>query len=407
MLDDIARVSLAVGRRLFPERAWDDLDITAGSLATHKSPVERLWFIERLLPSLARSVHQIAETPLTHVAREARTVTPPARARRVATADVLAAVRRGHADRSLTEQAAAWSPDTPENRAVKAFLEALRRDAAAIGIIAEAAEEAEIVQTARRAAGRLRVLGTLPPWEDVTDDAGAWRIPPTHRMLADGRYAGPAEAMRRYRRSFQFDWDTPLFGLPSRETWRVYEAWGLFQTLEALLALGYAPDAGPPTASNTLFAVHQERLTFALVKGVESQVSLAGMDGRRLALFYNHSYPQRSRSLSRTMQPDIALERDGGTTWILDPKFKAYAAAGAEGDDVDQMHAYRDAIVDAGGATVVGRAWCLYVGSPEAPARPLIAYGPPAASIVGALRLRPGEPEGWERLCHLLAGWLG
>ena len=57
MLDDIARVSLAVGRRLFPDRPWDDLDIAAGSLATRKSPVERLWFIERLLPELTRAVH--------------------------------------------------------------------------------------------------------------------------------------------------------------------------------------------------------------------------------------------------------------------------------------------------------------------------------------------------------------
>ena len=128
MLDDIARVSLAVGRRLFPERAWDDLDIAAGSLATRKSPVERLWFIERLLPELARAVHQIAEMPMTLPVREARTVTPPVRARRVPAAAVLAAVRRGHAERYLEEQASTVSADTPENRAVKAFLQTLRRD---------------------------------------------------------------------------------------------------------------------------------------------------------------------------------------------------------------------------------------------------------------------------------------
>ena len=114
--------------------------------------------------------------------------------------------------------------------------------------------------------------------------------------------------MRRYRQSFQFDWSNPLFALPSRETWRLYEAWGLFQVLEALLALGYVPEADTSAAANALFAVHQERLTFALVKGMESRVGLSAPDGRRLALFYNRSYPQRVRSLSRTMQPDVAIE---------------------------------------------------------------------------------------------------
>ncbi|MBV9848309.1 MAG: DUF2357 domain-containing protein [Armatimonadetes bacterium] len=414
MLDDIARVSLAVGRRLFPDRAWDDLDIAAGSLAARKSPMERLWFIERLLPDLTRVVHRIMETPVTLPAREARVVAPPLRARRVETAAILTAVRRGHAERRLEERATAVTPDTPENRAVKAFLAALRRDAAAIGDIAEAVGEEEICRAARTVAGRLRGLIALPLWEDVTDDALAWRQPPTHRMLADARYARLAEAMRRYRQSFQFDWANPLFSLPSRETWRLYEAWGLFQALEALLALGYAPVADVNAAANALFAVHQERLTFALVKGVESRIGLLCPDGRRLGLFYNRAYPQRVRSLSRTMQPDIAIERIGppapnsaGATWILDPKFKTYAAAGSEGDDMDQMHAYRDAVVDAGGGKPVARAWCLYAGGVDGGARPLIAYGPPASSIVGALHLRPGDAGGFERLCHLLAGWLG
>jgi len=33
MLDDIARVSLAAGVRLFPDQPWQDLDVSAGSLA--------------------------------------------------------------------------------------------------------------------------------------------------------------------------------------------------------------------------------------------------------------------------------------------------------------------------------------------------------------------------------------
>ena len=189
MLDDIARVSLAVGRRLFPERAWDDLDIAAGSLATRKSPVERLWFIERLLPELARAAHQIAETPMTRPVREARTVAPPARARRVPAAAMLAAVRRGHAERYLEEQAAVVSADTPENRAVRAFLQTLRRDIGGHRRHRGGGGRGEIAEMARAVGGRLRGLLALPFWEGVGEDAGAWRVPPTHRMLADARYA--------------------------------------------------------------------------------------------------------------------------------------------------------------------------------------------------------------------------
>ena len=404
MLDDIARVSLTVGRALFPDRPWDDLDIAAGSLAARKSPVERLWFLERLLPELTRAVHQIAAMPATMPIREAHRVAPPLRARRVSAAAVLAAVRRGHAERSLEEQAAAVSPDTPENRAVKAFLGALRRDAAAIRVIAAAGGEDEIVQIASTLAGRLRLLQARPLWEEVRDDDDAWHTPPTHRMRTDAPYARLATAMRHYRQSFQFDWANPVFALPPRETWRLYEAWGLFQALEALLALGHVPEAATHAAAPALFAVHQERLTFALVKGVESRVGLTAPDGRRLALFYNRSYPQRVRSLSRTMQPDVAIE-SAEKTWVLDPKFKSYATPGAEGDDVDQMHAYRDAIVDAQGQKRVTRAWCLFAGPADGSARPLIAYGPAAASIVGALCLRPGDAAGFERLCQLLAAW--
>lgn len=405
MLQDIAQVSLAVGRRLFPERSWDDLDVAAGSLLSRKSPVERLGFIARLLPDLARAVEQIAQAPFVTPTARTRIATPPDRARHVETAALLRAVRGGHAGRWVEETTTDLSPDTPENRAVRAFLQLLRRDARAIQDIAEAAGEAKIAQTARECAGRSGSLRARFCGEEIGDETAAWGAPPTHRMLAHPIYARVAEWMRLYRRSFQFDWGHPLFHLPSRETWRLYEAWGLFQTLQALLALGYAPTANAEAASASLFAVRRGRLLFQLVKGQESRVTLRSPQGRPVALFYNRAYPARQRSLSRTMLPDIALEDGQGRTWVLDPKFKTYATAGDEGDDVDQMHAYRDAIVDAQGRKPVGRAWCLYAGAVGGGPRPVIAYGPPGHSIVGALCLRPDDADGFSRLCQLLAAW--
>ncbi len=108
------------------------------------------------------------------------------------------------------------------------------------------------------------------------------------------------------------------------------------------------------------------------------------------------------------MQPDIALTEDGpeGRMWILDAKFKPYALPGEEGDDINQMHAYRDAIVDGNRRRCVAHAWCLYAGLAATPNRPQITYGGGETAIVGALCLRPGDSASFRNLRGLLASWL-
>ncbi len=406
MLQDIAQVALAVGRRLFPDRALDDLDIASGSLLSRKSPVERLGYLCRILPALTAAVEQIAQTPLTLPQKRLVRVTPPSRARRLDRASLLQSVQGGHAARWVHETRTALSADTPENRAVLGLLRLLRWDADAIARMAEAASEPEIAQTAGHCAGRLHGLSQRLGWAgEVADDAAAFAAPPTHRMLSHPVYARFAAWTRQYRQNFAFDWSAPLFALPSRETWRLYEAWGLLQTLEALRTLGFAPTCETPDADRSLFVLKQDRLLFRLAKGEESAIALRSAQGRACTLFYNRTYASRKRSLSRTMRPDITIEADDGATWILDPKFKAYRAPGDEGDDMDQMHAYRDAIVTTQGVKPVRRAWCLYAGRADDSPRPLIAYGPPSQSVVGALCLRPGSPDGFGHLCNLLASW--
>jgi len=405
MLGDIARVSLAAGARLFPNQPWQDLDVSAGSLAARKSPIERLGFIERALPLLTQAVAQIGRDPLVAAVSRSRPVIPALRARRVTTQALLQAARRGSALRSLKETVTALSPDTPENRAVVSFLRTLGRDSAVILTIAEAEEEAEAAGRADRCTRRLRGLLTAPLWEEVSMDGLAWTKPPTLRATLRPEYARVFREMARYRAGFGFDWNHPWLTLPPRETWRLYESWCLFVVLDALGALGYVPVAGQEGGTPSPFAVREGRLTFTLATGSDSRVTLRSLEGRRLSLVYNQTFAEGRHSLSHAMQPDITLASDTDL-WILDAKFKPYALGGEEGEDINQMHAYRDAIVDDSGRRVVARAWCLYAGRVDAPNRPDITYGRAEDAPVGALCLRPGD-EATLTLRALLSGWLG
>ena len=406
MLDDIARVSLVVGADIFPGRPWQDMGVSPDALDVLRSPIERLAWMEHLLTSLTLALAQISRDPLADAAKETRP-TPPARARRIGTSSLLQAVRRGHAARWLPETVSLLSRDTPENRAVKAFLLMLRRDCRAVEALARSEKEAEIGARAARCADTLGGL-LAGWWGAVTEEPAAWSRPPSARATARPEDARVFREMQYARRGFGFDWEHPLMTLPPRETWRLYEAWCLFQTLDALRALGWRAMPGAGTAGD-LFAVRAGRLTLSLATGGPSRLVLHGPRGRRLALAYNETFAEGQRSLSHTMQPDITLALED-RLWVLDAKFKPYLLPGEEGDDINQMHAYRDAITAAGdtaGSRNVTRAWLLYAGRAEGGNRTRITYGMAADPVVGALCLRPGDDASFTRLTALLSQWLG
>lgn len=405
MLQDIAQVSLAVAARADTARSWDDLDAAPGTAPP--CPRERLAFLRRALPLLAQACAQIARAPLADLHVGVRRASPPARARRVSTSALLRAVRGGHAGQWVDETVSLPTTDTPEARLARSFLGRLRRDADAIAALADAAELPGIAAEARACASRAQALCALPVWDAVTEDGVAWAAAPTARMTRHPAFARIAAVVQEYRHAFAFDWGHPVFALPARAQWQLYETWCVFQTLRALLHLGAASRPGALALPHSLLAVRHTQLVVRLAVGEASRLDLLCPQGKALSLFYNRVYPAGLRSLSRTLQPDICLEGGPGDTFLLDAKYKAYAEVGDESGDMDQMHAYRDAIVASNGTRPVRRAWCVYAGGPDIPARPVIAYGPWETSLVGALHLRPGDDAGFARLCALLGAWLG
>ena len=399
MFSDIARVSLAVGARLFPDQPWSDFGAALDGTAGRKSPVEQIHFIEHRLPVLAQAVAQMERSPLSAAVALARSVLPM-QARRVTASAWMAHTRLGPSRRTVSETLTVLSHDTPENRAVKSFTEVLARDCRTIGRLAEAEEETEAAARADVCARRLHRLLGAAWWEEVTAKRGDWTRPPTAREIARADYAQIAGTRADYRKDFGFDWDQPLLTLPPRDTWRLYEAWCLLTALDALQDIGWK--VVPPSHA---FAVRAGRLTWTLAVGEASRVALRSASGRSLSLTYNRTFAEGRESLTHAMQPDITLS-DGAGLWLLDAKFKPYCEPGEEGEDINQMHAYRDGLVGRDGTRQAAAAWCLYAGLTGNPNRAHITYGRGTDTPVGALCLRPGDPATQANLRRLLTRWL-
>ncbi len=402
LLTDIGRVALAIGLPdLLPVGLPFGVDFGG---AGRPSPAERLALLELLLPTLEAAAAQIARAPLTALVSTTRPVSPPVRARRVAAPALLRAMRRGTADRVLEETVAAVTTDAPENRAVLSFWAHLAHEAAAIAAQADREREAEAAARAGDAAARLRRLGRAVWAEGAGRDPHAWTRPVTSRAAARADYAQTFRARDRWQEALRVETARPALTVDSREVWRLYETWCLFQTLDALRALGFAPVRGDaPTPA--LFTVREGRLLWTFAPGGAWGISLRGPSGRAVRVAYNQWFAEGRESISHAMQPDIVLS-SGGTRWVLDAKFKPYAIPGEEYDDINQMHAYRDGIVDRDGVRPVARAWCLYAGLADTPNRPRLAYSQDPDPSVGALNLRPLAPATFAALCALLSLWL-
>ena len=397
MLQDIARVSLAAGAKLFPEQPWAELTVAPGAAAPPKSPAEQLGFVEHLLPRLEQDVRQIAAAPLTSAAADTRLVRPE-HARRVSAPAWMAQARQVGTHARLRDTWTRFSPDTPENRVVHSFLAVLERDCRAIACIAAAEAEREAASRAERCAQRLRRLVSVG-WKEAPPRLEDWTRPPSARGSRRPDYAGVFRAAAAYRHGFEFEWSHPLLTLLPREVWKLYETWCYFRTLAALQELGW--EMGP---EQDVFAVRAGRLTLTLAVGEASKIVLRSAAGTTLTLWYNRLFAEGRESLTHAMRPDITLS-DGKRLWVLDAKFKPYSEPGEEGEDVNQMHAYRDAIVGPHGRSVA-RAWCLYAGLTGTPNRAHITYGRGLSAPVGALCLRPGRAETAQSLRGLLREWL-
>lgn len=441
MLADIAAVALALGKDLWPDRPPSDLDVGEGEPGREACPRERIAFLESAWPRVSAALRLIEGSPPPAVAPAVQ-MTPTERARRVTPADVLAAAARGdlvetaapqtglalrlggRVPRRVAERVFLPTFDTPANRAVKAILAQIARDLAAVAELARASGAPDVAERASALLRSLRVHHlSVSPWSTLPPISHAAAVPPLAPSLrTHGGYRALHDTWRRYRLGFGFDWANAWFTLPARETWRLYETWCLFAVADALRSLGWRATGAEG------FALARGGLTFSVAPGAAVRWTFARAGEKRGVTTLTYARHFRSgggsgdatagwHSRSHALTPDVTLEH-AGRLLVFDAKFKTYAGAEWHTEDIRQMHSYRDAIraagdaAEPGGGGSVDGAWLLYAGRADGASRPVIAY--PASTPerpfgngdVGALRLRPGDDAGAERLRARVAAFL-
>lgn len=211
------------------------------------------------------------------------------------------------------------------------------------------------------------------------DGVGALRSAPTNLtmvLLRKPAYRAALEGYLAFRRSARVHVSHPALDAPMENVPYLYEVWG---TLTLIVALLDAAAAEGLRVTSQRLHTWAEGEPVTLLPTDTPAVTLEGSDGRVVTLTPQKPFPRRSASVYRSLSfeqiPDITLEvrRHGRTAlFIFDPKYKLVGdAEGRRGDgrpkkeDVDKMHAYRDAIRGPGGTRPVRFAGILYPGPDE------------------------------------------
>ena len=294
----------------------------------------------------------------------------------------------GHLPERVTESRVVMSLDSPENRFVLGFLRQAEAIVQAMRRVALTRSgsifERRIVGECDDLQRKLSIFLRRDQWRAV----GPMTQLPTGSTVLQAR-RGYRDVYRHFIRLHLASIALPIDRhrardlLESKDIARLYELWCYFQVVATLRSI-----LGEPNCPQQ---IRSDGFGTQLDQGVLVEWSEHGVRAG-----YNVSFGQsgQHRSYSRTMRPDVTIFlRDGGVH-ILDAKFRVTwnDAASAnkdtvgdiknfKRDDLDKMHAYRDAIPNARSA------WVMYPGT----VRREFSDGSAGVSGVGAVPVVPGE----------------
>ena len=358
-----------------------------------------------------------------------------------------------------------WNTNTPANRMTQTFLKEIQAEAELLSILAryvgdEAAGDAmRTISSASKAWARAPIFQSLS--SRILETVAHFVVDPHIRSCTT--YRSVMKSWRSLAGSVEFDWSgCPAISADTLEPWHLYEIWCYLQVAQCLKSCAWRITGGDILKSEP------RGLSLALMRGKRSQLvfqrkialeqwSIGRKPRRReessetdtLALWYQPLFSSseqfavfsgrtevnrenasqggvRFRSITHAMQPDIAI-RAGERLLLLDPKLRAYpgseptmtsrprtdskSSAASMLNDIDKMHAYRDAIICTNTSrSAVEEAWCLFPGSGGAETHGSITYPtgtqahPFGTAGIGALTLRPGGST--QPLENLISRWV-
>jgi predicted component of viral defense system (DUF524 family) len=174
-------------------------------------------------------------------------------------------------------------------------------------------------------------------------------IPPTQFNDAipihlDDRYQTAFTLMQNLNRALA-PFEGGPFDLSYRDTPTLYEYWAWFTVIQTFQNLGFKPQV-----DKNLFHLTQRSITLSPTQGEPSAIHLQ-KDTTHIRCLYNLTYTTASgRSLTHDLRPDIVIEIQTPTTRTVhafDAKYRREAHQAywiPLREDIDKMHAYRDAV---------------------------------------------------------------
>ncbi|MCA1841445.1 MAG: restriction endonuclease-like protein [Actinobacteria bacterium] len=277
------------------------------------------------------------------------------------------------------------SVDVYENRLLKMFLWQVRTRLHSVLTLARQRSDEALMQEIRSLRERLDRAERLARFLDGVSLPASLPMRVSMVLMRRDPYPAVLEAFLEFNKGLAVGLDddaldTPLENLPS-----LYQTWGTLTVLDAVLE--YASKAGFVLCFQQLCERRRGEPFIRLLPDGKPAAEFVRADGVRLRFIPEpsiaHSGPYRS--LSFTQSPDIIIEIERGgdrRLLVFDPKYKLESDFGNDTDidarpkkeDIDKMHAYRDAICDAFSERIVGFAAILYPG-------PSAGYGDNIAAL--------------------------
>jgi hypothetical protein len=351
----------------------------AQELATLKRAVEgfpQRPGLETILPLVARDPHRVLSSGEAWVSRSrAKRINPAALSRVLAVGSNLGS---DGLPWKLPEARAAASVDVYENRLLATFHEqaalrlrglraAIQKDANRDRRLRLASVCNELVERLSRSRRSARFLDQVKQLSHQPDRVSmVLQRRPEYRYALEGYIDLNRSAAPQLHSPHL---EAPLEGLPA-----LYQTWGVLQVLDVLLEVAVDQRFDDPQQR---IVSHEPSGVFVRVlrDGKPAVVARRRSDETVLRLIPQRIYmPSGSgyHSVSYEQKPDVAIEieRPGerGRILLFDPKYKLNSDRSGgkpqrpKKDDIDAMHAYRDAIRDETGQRVVEFAAILYPG---------------------------------------------